>query len=246
MSKRLYLVLLILVFAGCKKVSVHNAYINVIYTYGGPEAISDMSFPTSETGYLCGSNGLTLKSVDGGKTWNKLIPDSLNDNFIAIYFENANNGLVRASFDGYYFTTNGGNTWSQDTAAFYALYHKFKLIFPSGNTFYIDSLHGYEFLYDNIINFGYIGKTTDGGKSWQMIYTGQKNDVNYVSFCNAQTGFAVGTQTILTSTNSGTSWQPLYDQRGISPGTYTKVSAVSSGLAFALEGNSITKISTTQ
>lgn len=73
--------------------------------------LEDVFFVNSQTGFLCGKQYLG-KSTDGGLTWKRAIPDSLNQQFTNLYFSDINNGWVTGkSF--LLRTRDGGATWQK-------------------------------------------------------------------------------------------------------------------------------------
>ncbi|HWA07089.1 MAG TPA: YCF48-related protein [Ignavibacteria bacterium] len=148
----------------------------------------DIYFKNSLTGVLCGDGALTMKSTDGGVTWNQILLPLLMDapNLYRLSFigdigwtigEGDNSGLGKLVFK----TTNFGNTW--DSIA--------RVQYPSGN-------RNYSVFFTNL-NTGYAGgtngymyKSTNGGLNWyQQVITGGgfRNDINFV---NDTTGWVVG------------------------------------------------------
>lgn len=71
----------------------------------------DIFFVNSQTGFLCGDKYLG-RSDDGGITWKRIIPDSLNESFINLFFVDASHGWVTG--DGVLLRTqDGGATWQK-------------------------------------------------------------------------------------------------------------------------------------
>ena len=148
----------------------------------------DIHFKNSLTGVLCGDGALTMKSTDGGVTWNQVLLPLLMDapNLYRLSFigdigwtigEGDNSGLGKLVFK----TTNFGNTW--DSIA--------RIQYPSGN-------RNYSVFFTNLITGyaggtnGYMYKSTNGGLNWYqqvIIGGGFRNDINFV---NDTTGWVVG------------------------------------------------------
>lgn len=74
-------------------------------------------FPTSSTGYICGSSGTLLKTVDGGSSWQTIrkggSTGKRNQPFRALWFENADKGYLVGDQGLFWFTENGGADWVQ-------------------------------------------------------------------------------------------------------------------------------------
>jgi photosystem II stability/assembly factor-like uncharacterized protein len=163
--------------------------------------------------YMLGDNGsqyIMYKSFNRGISW-----DSLN--FISLrgmYFISRDTGWT-AMFDGYYqryyFTTNGGNSFS-------LLYSHLSSGYETEMFFlkekYNGNFVGYRTVYD------LIKKTTDGGYNWidlpplPIVQEFDKNgifltppDVTQIAFINKDTGWVSnGTKNIYKTTNGGNNW----------------------------------------
>ncbi len=77
----------------------------------------DICFPTAQTGFLIGWQGMILKTSNGGDTWQKL--QSANSGFNkrihleAIDFFDENTGVIVGDDGLMYITDNAGKTWKQ-------------------------------------------------------------------------------------------------------------------------------------
>ena len=69
-----------------------------------------MHFPTAETGFACGGNGLFLKTTDAGLTWIQSFIDPFT-NLSALNFTSVNVGYININ-DGIYKTNDGGSSWT--------------------------------------------------------------------------------------------------------------------------------------
>lgn len=72
----------------------------------------DIFFVDNQTGFLCGDKYLA-KSTDGGITWKQVVPDSLNESFVNLYFVDANTGWVFGTGDFFLRTKDGGASWQK-------------------------------------------------------------------------------------------------------------------------------------
>ena len=74
----------------------------------------------------------------------------------------------------------------------------------------VDSLNGYVcgFYYNkDFEKYGYILKTTDGGKNWDENYSILENALNDIQFIDKNTGWAVGEDgVVIRTTNGGVTW----------------------------------------
>jgi photosystem II stability/assembly factor-like uncharacterized protein len=85
---------------------------------GGPELgiLRDVCAPTSQLAFACGSNGLVLKTINGGNTWDS-VGSGTRRNLNAINFVNERCGFAVGDSGTILFTPNGGLTAVNDPAA---------------------------------------------------------------------------------------------------------------------------------
>jgi photosystem II stability/assembly factor-like uncharacterized protein len=112
-------------------------------------SFTDIFFVNDKIGFLCGPRYLG-KSTDGGLTWKKCIPDSLNAGFVNLFFVDANNGW--AFGDGNYLlrTHDGGVTWEWINKR------------GTYDGIFFDANNGYVISTNNTTSTG-LYKTSDGG-----------------------------------------------------------------------------------
>ncbi|MCX6146385.1 MAG: YCF48-related protein [Candidatus Kapabacteria bacterium] len=198
---------------------------------------NDMKFVDANKGWIVGQNDslnsrLILKTEDGGLTWARQLDEkkafgigymhqiSLIDslNLFATGTDNRNRELLMN-------TTDGGANWSSNGN------FPFKLTELQG-LYFTDNLNG--ILCGEVSvgrsedNFQIIIKTSDGGVTWDSVYsiknqlTHNDNIGNYyvvktfklyeASFVNANKGFLVGKYgNVLTTSNGGKDWVDLID-----------------------------------
>lgn len=180
--------------------------------------LMDVDFPSETTGYVVGTAGSILKSVDEGDSWTQsVLPGNVESrDYNGCHFFDADNGIVvggwhsNDSVQTILKTSNGGENWTviQDILA------------P-----WLRAVH----FIDNSIGFtvgddGTILKTNDGGDNWYAlpvsgaIASRQFNDVHFV---DANVGVAIGgwsendsIQTIIRTTNGGENWSIITDNIG--------------------------------
>jgi photosystem II stability/assembly factor-like uncharacterized protein len=196
------------------------------------DTFNDMYMYDESTGWICGTNGLILKTSDSGSTWAVMAIDTKRP-LNALYFANSAIGWVVGDNGVIGRTSSGGQTWTILTSPTVA---KLNSIFAVSQTvvwavgengtilkstngvsfvpvtsivtnnlndvFFCDTLHGW-IVGDN----GTILVTNNGGTSWTQSSSGTANNLNAVCFYNVNFGFAVGNNgTILGSSNGGATW----------------------------------------
>ena len=133
--------------------------------------LRDITFTSTNIGYIVGDNGTVLKSIDGGNNWSSIFSD-FTQTFISTSFVNDNVGYILTS-ENLYKTENGGNNWN--------LQYSNSLL----NTVY--------FINENV---GFIGsefgifKTLNGGLTWSTYIT--NNAIKSISFPSENIGYFVG------------------------------------------------------
>ncbi len=158
--------------------------------------LNSIYFINPKVGYICGFNGLILKTENGGRTWQKNTFDS-RVNFFNVYFLTEDKGFISGDNGTIIYTTDGGANW--------------KML----RTYIKESIFDICFLSDKQTGFmtgshGTILKTVNGGSSWYPVYTPTRELLYSISFRDDVNGFAVGWNgTILKTTNSGSSWKQM-------------------------------------
>jgi photosystem II stability/assembly factor-like uncharacterized protein len=164
------------------------------------DAIAEISFINSLTGFACDYNGLIYKTTNSGSNWN-VINDFQDCSFYEIQFINSSTGFVTGdSTEGpvIWKTTNSGIFWQRkDIYTFYSQLNS--SYFINDNTGYI-----------SVNNFAESGtdiiKTTNGGNNWIVLYktTFKLNDIYFIDI-NTGWGCSQG-GIIYKTTNSGLNW----------------------------------------
>lgn len=174
------------------RASIHSDWIPVSLSTGA--TLNSINFVNPLVGYVCGFNGLILKTEDGGKTWQKSTFDS-GVNFFCVLFLTPDKGFISGDNGTIIYTNDGGKNWN-----FLKTYIK-------------ESIFDIYFLDNRLTGFmtgshGTILKTVDGGITWYPLYTPARELLYSISFRDDKNGFAVGWNgTILKTTNSGKSWK---------------------------------------
>jgi len=167
--------------------------------------LQSISFPCTDTGYVCGSDGVFLKTTDGGQTWNDVLT-GLTNSFRHLSFNNSMNGYAVSiqMQNNVIHTFDGGMTWIPLSVgpAFCGL----QKISSTNDT--IAYLNG---------NNGLMMKTDDGGLSWNELCIGSHATFYDIFFHDQQNGWAAGfgyPSSVAHTTNGGASWEeftsPLY------------------------------------
>lgn len=78
-------------------------------------SLNSVFFVSATVGYVCGDDGVILKSADGGITWTPSNTGIANLKLNSISFKDAQNGVTVGNSGSVYVTANGGATWTAET-----------------------------------------------------------------------------------------------------------------------------------
>ncbi|OFX56583.1 MAG: hypothetical protein A2046_13440 [Bacteroidetes bacterium GWA2_30_7] len=149
-------------------------------------------FTDTITGYIVGSKGTILKTIDGGINWNEQISGT-TELLTSVFFINNDIGFAVGYNGTILKTTNAGLSWSLKTTGIW--YTLESIYFVNSNTGYIVS------------DYGKIYKTTDTGNTWVAQTSGTSKGLNAVFFTNENIGYAVGNLGIIIKTiDGGSNW----------------------------------------
>jgi len=160
-------------------------------------------FVNPNYGFAVGDTGTIIKTTNGGATWTLKSNVTAND-LHAVFFLNVDTGFV-VGHNRIMRTIDGGTSWTEqyNGSGFVA----YSVFFPSHSTGYV------------VGSNGFIIKTTDYGTTWNSLYTGYGRNFFSVHFPTVDTGYVAGActpdqggqQTILKTTNGGSTWFSVND-----------------------------------
>jgi photosystem II stability/assembly factor-like uncharacterized protein len=125
-------------------------------------------FANSQKGWAVGERTNILNTTDGGKTWKVQFKDQ--DYILkSVSFANDRDGWAVGEYGLIYHTDNGGATWTKQAGGFGFSEETGELL--TGNILFnvvaVDSRTAWAVGID-----GYVTKTADGGKTWQVVEKG--------------------------------------------------------------------------
>lgn len=154
--------------------------------------LHNVYFYDQNFGWAVGSNGIFLRTLNGGATWEA---DFVSPEWSwSLCFINPNVGWVGDGFSGYVRkTTDGGFTWQYNSVPTFS------------------AMYDIDFVNENVGwavgEYGHIIKTVDGGELWSMQNINYTPELNDVEFQNENNGWVVGLGgIILNTTNGGDTW----------------------------------------
>jgi len=154
----------------------------------------DLQFVNENTGYMCGYNGVFVKTIDGGLTWTDL---SFNNDlkFRSLYFYDENNGWLIDTFNKILFhTPNGGESWSTVTLG--DVY-----VFEPQSVYFIDDNKGFATTTEGVLFM-----TIDGGSNWEEFYVFSYGAESKIHFMNDTEGWYKNSGGIYHTYDAGLTW----------------------------------------
>lgn len=173
----------------------------------GTNTFDAVFFSDSLTGYLAGAayyyNGWSsaiLKTTDGGVKWNTVAVEDTGYDYKlnAIYFSDKMNGWAVGLHGIILHTTNGGDSWSQQTSNTTSEFN---------SVYFVDSQNGWISGYQGVILH-----TTDGGTTWKPQNSGGGFVLTDVHFTDLNNGWistndnSINGIVVLHTTNGGANW----------------------------------------
>lgn len=147
-------------------------------------------------GWVCGFNGMVIRTTDGGNTWAGSIAPQSN-HLEHVHFPTLNVGYTSGP-DGIFKSTDGGQTWSEITPdqlwnywGCYFINENIGLVIGGGC---LDQQRFY--------------RTTDGGNTWNLFTSNVPNSGLTDLIMQSENGlaYAISSGNLWVSTNGGVSW----------------------------------------
>lgn len=148
---------------------------------------NNIFFINSQTGFIVSNSGLINKTENGGFFWMPYY-HTLSRDFSDIFFINSNTGWVCGDGGIILKTTNTGVQWIQQNMLGQPL---LKIMFVDEDNGWAAGL------------YGYLLKTTNGGQNWYRVLSGTDHWLQDIFFINQTTGWIVGGNDVLKTTNGG-------------------------------------------
>jgi len=162
---------------------------NHVFALNPGVRLYSIRFPSIDTGYTCGQNGVMLKVIEGVTSWTT-INSGTNQNLYSLHFFNGKTGFAAGGNSTIIRTTNGGYPWYPISTGFP------NITFRSIN--FIDENTGYL-----IGSNGFIARSTDKGLTWVQQTTQTNSTLNGISFLNYDTIYAAGSNAAFLRTDNG-------------------------------------------
>ena len=167
------------------------------------ENYSSIHFKDEKEGWITGTTGTLLHTVDGGKSW-KAVDLQTNRFLTKIFFLNENKGFIIGEESSFYYAEDGGKTWQKGLAEVKDDTY--------GDPFIVEIFNDMAFA-DSEVGWivgetGLILKTEDGGKTWKQQKLDTPAGLNTVAVLDRQRAFVGGEQGALFRTlDGGKTWE---------------------------------------
>jgi photosystem II stability/assembly factor-like uncharacterized protein len=169
------------------------------------QSITGISFFDKLTALAVGEDGIVIKTMDGGKSWQFIPERPLIDNLNGIAFQKGDTSVgIAVGFGIIMRTSNGGETWAKA---------KFDSIVSLKSVTFVDA--------NNIFAVGengVIAKSTDAGLTWNVISSGTSAHLLSICFGTENSGWISGNGgTLLSSSDGGNTWikYPFHKKRNL-------------------------------
>ncbi len=172
----------------------------------------DVHFVDLDIGWAVGDAATVVKTIDGGKTWQRQnVPAGLTENLNAVFFSDELKGSIVGNNGTIRYTTDGGNTWNE----------------PQSSEEMSEHLHSIQFLKDvqtgwAVGNKGNFWKTANGGESWEkqsitLKSNGPSVEANLygIHFVDKNFGWIVGSNATILATSDGKNWRTQNPPAGV-------------------------------
>lgn len=149
----------------------------------------------SGIGFAGGEYGKLFKTTDFGETWTSVNETFDQDDIAKIFMLDDNNVFLYDDWDAFYWSNNGGQTWSMSVLS---------NINKAHSMHFFDSQKG--LLGDD---YGKLLKTTNGGQSWQKIFDDGETAFYSMSFLNENKGIVGCYDKLMITNDGGQNWQNI-------------------------------------
>jgi photosystem II stability/assembly factor-like uncharacterized protein len=153
--------------------------------------LNTVDFVDENNGMACGTNGVVIRTTDGGNTWTQTtagVGSGFNDMAYSSSLKAVaigNNGAIR-------YTTNGGSNWTTATSG--TNVSLWSISFADANIGYIGG------------SSGVLLKTTNGGTSWNAVSTTLTGSLYRMFFTSPLIGFVGASNVINKTIDGGLTW----------------------------------------
>lgn len=161
--------------------------------------LNSISFPDQDTGYACGDNGLFLKTVNGGVSWDSAMITPYFSSILYMSFSNPHMGFALTEPNGLYNlmrTVDGGVNWTTYNLGSYYTNNQ-KIACTGDSTAYLAGYDGTMFKTSNF-------------DDWQELCQGTHENLNDICFTDHMHAWSTGSNlipSVIHTINGGQNWE---------------------------------------
>jgi photosystem II stability/assembly factor-like uncharacterized protein len=159
-------------------------------------ALHGLAFETTQIGYAVGTKGATVRTTNGGATWQEGSTfDSFDTNLTDVIVVAPGTLLAVGDPPGVFRSTNAGDTWNAIANPSTATLEDIEV--AAGSTIFA------------IGQSGQVVRSTDGGTSWSLRTSPSASTLQEQHWLSAGDGIVVGDQVARRTTDGGATWNVL-------------------------------------
>ncbi|MEN8224795.1 MAG: YCF48-related protein [Bacteroidota bacterium] len=155
---------------------------------------ADFLFVNENTGYCCGNQGVFIKTVNGGQSWeDKSLGVAFN--LSKVFFVDEMHGwMINYDAKEVLRTSDGGDTWASSQLGSTVIYQPISIFFHNENVGWVST------------DDGLLYKSTDGGKNWELLYGFVTGSYSQIHFVNESEGWFLDGFRMYHTYDGGISW----------------------------------------
>ncbi len=167
----------------------------ILQNSGTTDSLRSVKFLDLNNGWAAGTNGVVLRTSDGGDNWMKLSNPFIHD-LHSVFTTSESVCYVTGDSGTILKTSDGGINWVLLNS---------NVSVSLNSIFFINNLTGFA-----AGNEGTIIKTTDSGNNWINLVSNSGIQFNSINFANSSRGWVAGYGGILHTTDGGIQWSPQF------------------------------------
>ncbi len=194
--------------------------------------LSSFFFINSQTGFAVGGGfygppGCIYKTTDSGESW---VLSEFDSKYHINSISASGSNLVAVGYGGKVFKSSDmGSVWSESPSFQVPTHSFYSASFINENTGWVTT--GYS-------DLGIIYRTSNGGSTWQQIYSMGNLLADKLQFFNASTGYYLSTNVVFKTSNGGHNWVQMPELSINANNCNISFNDVNTGFAYGYIGSS--------
>lgn len=194
--------------SGFIKISTTGGTVYVDRSVTPPVNLRSVKALSTTLAYICGDQGLILKTTNSGDNWTYIAPGFTTFNYLDMDFINSSTGIIVGQQRRFAYTTNSGTNWTSgqiNIPGQLNLNNNCVELNDDGSIFVVSN----DTMISGIYN-SYIHRSTNGGLNYTSVFTSTSAiRIGFIDlqFLNNLTGYAaMSSGGIAKTTNGGANW----------------------------------------